>query len=589
MRDNYWTRRRWSRRRLLGSGAALGAGAAGFALVGCGDDDDDGGNGSGIATATPLAGATATPTPTNPFANAKRGGTYVVPIAGDPPTLDPYGNLSFLTKGRAATVYSRLFMYQMAPGVRYGEASPGGDLAEKAELSPDAMSCTVTLRSNAKFHNVAPVNGRAVTSDDVKFSWERLTAPTTQNRSQVAFVDKVEYPDAKTIKFTMKEPRAPFLEDLSDTNLLMVMPRESDGGFDPTKTMIGSGPWQFDSYQPSVKFTFKKNPNWHFSGFPLFDTYEVPVIPEYANRKAQFLTGSLDAVDVSSEDLEEVKKAVSDVNFEGVTGSLSFLYFSGQDPNALWVKDPRVRQAASMALDRDGLLEVGYSIKKTKQLGLDVSTSWHNILPVHHARWWVDPKDSSAKGMGAAAKNFKFDPAEAKKLLAAAGAEGLQMTYQYTANRYGKAFNDIGEAQIGMLTDVGFKLTTEVQDYSSKYITQTFTGNFSGLAYGYETPFPEAGSYLIRWFTEDPLNHSKVNDPELTSLAKKQATITKYEDRKAAIADFQRKHGEKMYYIPTVAGAGTGFTGHKGNIKNYDWSVLGYGAPTEVYPFRWRA
>jgi hypothetical protein len=114
--DRYWKERR-TRRRFLGGATALTAGAAGLALVGCGDDDDDDKGGlSGLATPTP--GPQATPTPSDPFANAKRGGTYRITFTGDPPTIDPYGNLSFLTKGYSAYIYSRLFKYNAGPGVR---------------------------------------------------------------------------------------------------------------------------------------------------------------------------------------------------------------------------------------------------------------------------------------------------------------------------------------------------------------------------------------------------------------------------------------------------------------------------------------
>ena len=210
MRDetNYWARRA-SRRRFLGTGVAAGAGVAGLALVGCGDDDDAGGGGSSLATPTTAAGAQATAAPADPFASAKRGGTYKLDSSGDPPTLDPYGNLSFLTKGHAAWHYSRLFKYQTGPGIAPLSVKPIPDIAASAESSPDGLKWTVKLRQDVKFHNVAPVNGRQVTTDDVKFSWGRLNAPTTQNRSQVAFVDKVEYPDKATIVFSLKSPNAP--------------------------------------------------------------------------------------------------------------------------------------------------------------------------------------------------------------------------------------------------------------------------------------------------------------------------------------------------------------------------------------------
>lgn len=591
MTEEYWTqywRERRSRRRFLGGAVATGAGAAGLALVGCGDDDDDdngGGGGSGIATPTP--GVDATATPSDPFANAKRGGTYRVGWTGDPPTIDPYGNLAFLTKTFAAYVYSRLFRYNTGPGVKKADLQPVGDLAESAEASPDGLVWTIKLKPNVKFHNVAPVNGRAITTEDVKFSWGRATAETNTNRSQVAFVDKVEYPDQSTVKFTLKAPNAAFLDVLADANIFWIMPTESDGGFDPGKAAVGSGPWILDAYQPSQSFKFKKNPEWHFNGFPLMDAVEGFIIPEYANRLSQFRAGNLELEGVTSEDIVGLKKDMADIQLYGeVSQLLSFVYFD-PDPASPWAKDPRVKQAVSMAIDRDGILDLGYNVKKLKAEGLDVSERWNNLIPAGMERFWLDPRSAA---QGESKKYFEYNVAEAKKLLEAAGfPNGFEAVYQYTANRYGAAFNAIAEAHIAFLNDLGIKTTTDVQDYSSKYSTQTLAGNFKGIAFGYETPFPEGGSYPNRMFTDNPLNHSRIKDPELTDLAARQQRELDPAKRKELFYEIQRKNAEKMHYIPSNAGAGTGWLAYQGYVKNIEIQTVpgAYSDPTEELPYFW--
>lgn len=589
MPDNYWDRywaTRTNRRRVLGAAGALGAGAAGLALVGCGDDDDDDGGGGAEILATPTAGASPTATPVDPFANAKKGGIYKLDTTGDAPTLDPYGNLSFLTKGFAAYVYSRLYKYKAAS--RGSDARPTPDLAEKAEMSPDGLKWTVTLRKGAKFQNLDPVNGREITTDDVKFSWGRAMDEKNTNRAQLTFIDKVEYTDARTIVFTLKAPNVAFLDVLADANLVWIMPTESGGQFDPAKKPIGSGPWIMDSYQPSVMFKFKKNPDWYETGFPLMDGIELAVVPEYASRLAQFRAGNTDTSGLNASDLVDVKKQLSDVILVGgVRQLMSFLYFD-PDPASPWNKDERVRQAVSMCLDRNGLTDLAYEITKLKAAGIDAQGPWNNIIPAGMTRFWLDPQ---GPGHGDSAKFFKYDPAEAKKLLSAAGfADGIPATYQYVAARYGKDFNDIAEANINFMQQVGFKITTEVQDYNSKYITQTFVGNFKGIAFGYETPFPEAGSYPIRFFTDNPNNHSKVKDATLAKLAADQQKEMDEEKRKQIFFEIQKYHASKMYYVPNQAGAATSWEGHQSWVKNgAEYQTLGYGAATETYPYRWKS
>ena len=104
--DRYWQAKR-SRRNLLSQLGVAGAGAAGLAIVGCGDDDSSKKN-SGGSLATPTPGSQQTAVPADPFANAKRGGTLRVAVASDPPTIDPYGNASFLTKFFTTFAHSRL-------------------------------------------------------------------------------------------------------------------------------------------------------------------------------------------------------------------------------------------------------------------------------------------------------------------------------------------------------------------------------------------------------------------------------------------------------------------------------------------------
>lgn len=597
MADNYWDRywrRESSRRRFLKGTAGAGVGAAGLALVGCGDDDDDDGGGNPtvqLATATPTqpaAGTTASPTAeADYFANAKAGGTHYVQQTGNPPTIDPFGNASFLTKGFCNFAYGRLYKYKTGPGIEALAVRPTPDIAASSEANSDGTEWVIKLRPNVKFHDIAPVSGRAVDADDVKFSFGRLTAEASPNKGQVDFIDKMDVVDATTVKFTLKSPNAAFLDVLADTNLLYILPKEADGGFDPGQKMIGSGPWIFKEYQPDVKMTFDKNPSWSDGGkFPLFDAVEVSIVTEYATRLASFRSAKADSFGINPEDLISVKEQLSDVQYTGVTGpTLSFFYF---EPGGAASKDPRIRRAVSMAMNRDDLMELGYNVEALRKGGLEISTPWHNILPAGQLAWWLDPQSDD---MGEGKKNFEYNPTEAKALLEQAAAAGASFKYQYVQGRYGKSFDDIAAQQINYLQDIGLKIDTEVQDYNSKYITQTFVGNFQGIAFGYETPFPEAGSYPLRQFSPtDPFNHGRVNDPEMWEWAQAQQRELDEEKRKEIFWNIQKKNGVEMYYVPSVAGAGTSWTAFQGYLKGaMDYRTKGYGQPTEEYPYRWHA
>jgi ABC-type transport system substrate-binding protein len=242
-----------------------------------------------------------------------------------------------------------------------------------------------------------------------------------------------------------------------------------------------------------------------------------------------------------------------------------------------------------MSLDRDGLTDLGYQVKKLQAAAIKVRGDWNNIVPAGLLRFWLDPKSPD---IGDGGKNFKYDPTAAKALLAAAGiADGaINTTYQYTANAYGATFNSIAEAQIQMINQIGIKTTTDVQDYNAKYKTQTFAGNFKGIAFGYETPFPEAAGYASAYLPGNVNNHSKIDDPQLTDLWKKQSAELDLTKRKALFNQIQQYHATKMYYVPSQAGAGTGWTGYREWLQiNNIHSVPGsYGVGTELFPFYWK-
>ena len=582
---NYWQRttgRHVSRRAAL-RGAGLGlVGIAGASLIGCGDGDGDGGSDGGGSDAGGGSGATG---------DIKRGGTFISnPRVGDPPTIDPYGNLSFETKRIAVAVYSRLFKRDTWPGSDGGETTPDHpDVAASVETA-DGLEWIVKLNPAAKFHNVAPVNGRRVTSQDVLFSWQRLTAPETVGSDRVKGVGNVSTPDDDTIIFNTDAPSPTFQETLADGTLLFIMPTESDGGFDPAVDMIGSGPWILKNYEPSVQFELDAHPEWHEAGedgnpLPYAAATRIPIIPEYSNRLAQLEAGNIDMLDaVNGDDVLDVKARHEDLQWLGSVSTVqSMFYFSNTLTTDQPWGDERVRQAISRALDRNSLSELGYNEAALAGAGLSVKGGWQNIIPVGFGeRWWLDPQSAAAQPSH---QHFVYDLAEAKKLLAAAGYEdGFKMPYIYTG-RYTGAFPPIAEAHINMLQQLGIDVVTEVQDYSSKYITQTFVGNFEGSAFGYETPFPEPGSYFSRMFGDNETNKGRVTDSEIDEIARKQAVELDYEARKELLHDLQRVNAKHMYYVPSQAGAGTSWRAYASRVQGGIRDTSGYGDNAEIYPY----
>jgi peptide/nickel transport system substrate-binding protein len=622
MEKSYWSRlgtqRRVSRRSVMRGAGVAAAGITGAALIGCGGSDEEvvasGGSAATAAatqalaqvTETQAAAATSTQTSVaavattaasiDPYPGVKRGGKLVGSWIQDPPTIDPYGNLSYLAKYPSSFSVSRLFMNGTGEGQSPYNLGPVPDLAESAETT-DAVTWIVKLKQGVKFHNKAPVYEREVTSADVVSSWNKLIADESPNKDTVPNIDSCEAIDDYTLKFVCGAPSATFIDTMGDPNALWVQPVEGhNGGFDPAQEIIGSGPFIFESYEPSVDFKFSRNPNWHGSLSPMGSKFSAPFVdefhwisvPEYQNRLAQLKAGNLHYLNsINANDVIPTKAEMPGLQWFGARPALmSFLYFSNNelDANPVW-SDVRFRRATSMAQNRDDITELGYEVEAMVKAGVGSKEDllrWNNLIPAGFEKWWLNPTDPK---MGKAGNDFKYNPAEAAKLLQATGYDGSEIKFQYYPyGGTGGTFNKIGEAVQAYLTAVGLKTEIEHQDYASQYITQTFTGNFSGIAWGYETPFPEVGGYFPRMFGDNARNHGRIKDARISELDALQAAESDYEQRREYIHEIQKINAENMYYVPGQAGAGVNWTGTVESSGGYRvWKSYGQGAENTAW------
>ena len=566
-------------------------GLASAVLIGCsGDGEPQPGS---TATATPTAApapSSATPSAAMPAPRKPvRAGTWSIAIDQDPPTLNPYGTVETETKAIGSYTYQRLYKRETSDGGDGGETVPVPDLAISAE-SEDGITWTLQLRDH-HFHNISPVDGRKVTAEDVIFSVNLLRATEAPNVSSVINWINIEAPNDSTVVFTLDKPSPIFLEQLADTNLLQIFPVEADGRFDPATTMIGSGPWIMREYQPQLGFEFDANPDYYEVGadgksVPYVDALNISIIPEYPLRLAQFLAGKLSSIAINSADVIGIREFDPNLQWFGQAAQLTSIFYwsNPQTTEAIW-KDDRFRRAVSMALDRDSLTNSGYDTSILADAGLPTKHAWNNIIPAGWgSRWWLDPQSTAHGPSGAF---FNHNIAEAKKLMTAVGAEdGFAIPYIYTG-RYGGPFPRIATAQIDMLKAIGLAPQPQIQDYTSSYVNQTFRGDFEGMAFGYETAFPEAGAYFNRLFGDDPANHSNISDPRMDELSTAQSVALVVDERRALMHEAQIRNAEQMWYVPSQAGAGSSYTAYQASVNGGLRDTIGYGAGTEEYIWYW--
>jgi len=182
----------------------------------------------------------ATPMPEKPVGEPRYGGTLIVSRGRDPVQFDPILRDINSTEVVIGSVYSTLLRYKFGPEEGITGLTLLPYLAERWQ-QPDPKTYVFHLARGIKFHNKPPLNGRELTAADVKYSFDRLaTEPRSVGKYIFEFVDKIETPDAYTVKVTMKEVGRRFPDSLGSPRYLYPPQRASRGTEDRRG---GSGFW----------------------------------------------------------------------------------------------------------------------------------------------------------------------------------------------------------------------------------------------------------------------------------------------------------------------------------------------------------
>lgn len=345
--------RRVSRRWMLGAMGAS-AGAAGLAALRCSNGSPKQPTPSGSSDGSSPTAPSGSPT-AKAQQDGKRGETlrYTAFVARDN-TFDPHKTQSGPLYGFQSMIYSRLLTYQdQAKGV----IAP--DLASAMPETPDAQTLIFRLNPNARWHNLAPLNGRAVTTQDVKYSVERqISGGAAFARSaQWSVVDSIESGDAQTITFKLKAPMAGMLNLFADPQSFIVAPEAAGDKNDITSsTQVGSGPFQWVEWNDGKLASVRRNPNWHGGDRrPNLDGVSLQQPEGSSGVEANFRTKELDAAIVSRQLADRLRERIPQLS-ETTMGHSQFfgMRFSlVNDP----YNDLRFRTAVTIALDRRAMIQ----------------------------------------------------------------------------------------------------------------------------------------------------------------------------------------------------------------------------------------
>jgi ABC-type transport system substrate-binding protein len=592
MRDSYWSTvlsNRISRRRAM----AVTAGAAGAAafLAACGSDDDggsssSGGGGSGSGSKD-TSGLLAKIEDTSK--DAKRGGVMKWVQGNEPLHFDGQ------SQGQVQlNIYNGL-AYESLVRNKPGEGQPSSfnevlpNLAESWEFSPDKTTITFKLRKNVKWQNIPPVSGRTFDSSDVVASLNRYAAGTgnvsanMNAKNPSAPIVSWEAPDPYTVVYKLKEPTSFIMQRLANMitgEVGAIYPKEADNGFDVRKGQIGTGGYILDKFTPSGSIVYRRHPEYWNNEAAFPDTIEIPFVSQYTTWLAQLKTGAIYAPPggnalVLPEDVVPTKKDIPALNMysfvapnnnftPGFTQRFGWQNLNGKAPP--WL-DVRVRQAMSMAVDRDAYLDAFANVSQFASQGLPIDTYYYTSMG-YIPGVTLDPRKSE---FGENAKYFTHNLDEAKKLLSAAGySNGFEYTNHWpNTPAFGAAFPkqvDVIEAFEG---ELGLKVSSDPIDYNLKYLPDFVTkrGQHEGICFtlGAVTSQDPVDYYVWRYYSKSGATSGAIfgdigsgageGDPKVDDLIEKAKAELDSKKQAAILADLQKYLGGTMYTIGSPGNA----------------------------------
>ncbi len=274
-----------------------------------------------------------------------------------------------------------------------------GELAESWEASPDAKVWTFKLRSGIEFHN-----GQTMTAQDVvnSFNHHRGEESTSAAKPIVAPISDITTDGDNVVIFTLEDGNADFPFLVSDYHIPIIPTK--DGALD-WASGIGTGPYVMQSYEPGVRMTFTRNPNYWKEGRAHFDETEMIVIADVAARTNALNTGEIDLMDRCDIKTLHLLQRNQNVVVEEISGNGH--YTIPMRTKLAPFDDNNIRMALKFALDREALLET--------------------VLSGHGAVGNDHPIGRGQRYFASELEQRTYDPDQAKYYLKQAGLDTIEV------------------------------------------------------------------------------------------------------------------------------------------------------------------
>ena len=505
--------------------ALIGAGVLVASLAACGNDEGDGTGGGGT------------------------GDAWILGTTDTVSTLDPAGSYDL---GSSTLDYN---LYQTLVTVPANSTEIVGDAAESCTYD-DPQTLTCKLHEGLKFSN-----GDALTSSDVKYSFERsikiqdadgasiyLLGSITDTDEKTGLVTltegSIETPDDLTVVFNLDHPDTTFQYVLTYPGAAAIVDEEvfpADAEM-ADEEIIGSGPYKVSQYKAADQAVLELNEN--YTGPNTGGAAQV-FIKYYADSTALKLAAENGEVDVAWRSLSPTDitdlKTNNDVTVASGKGSEIRYWVWNTDAGV--TKDVAVRQAGAQIFDREAIAADAYD---------GTVDPLYSIVPPGYA----GQKDSFKDAFGAP------DVEKAKQILADANiSTPVDLTVGWTPTHYGPSAEDEANEVKRQLEDSGlFKVELKSTEWE-QYKESSRGGAYDLWLMGWFPDYPDTDDYLSPFLIDGGFFQNGYSNPEATQLITDEQGSSDQAARQEIFGQLQDITAEDVPFIPSWVGQNTGVYG----------------------------
>jgi ABC-type transport system substrate-binding protein len=350
-------------------------------------------------------------------------------LSSFPPTLQPWTHT-----GTAALTVKLLIFRGLTGFGEDGEVRP--ELAES--WKQDGDTAWVFKLRPASFHN-----GKAVTSEDVRWTIEQITADasTAFLKNEFKGAERIETPDPQTVRFVMKQPTATLPIWLASPHAPIIAKGSTDNG----ALGVGAGPFLMKSQERGVSIEVAAFDKYYKPGLPRVAGVKLTAYADENLRVAALDAGDVDLIEyVPWQSMAAIEKNPR-LKLDSADGPFMALGFNGETGP---FKDVRLRQAVAYAIRREEIVDAAFFGRGRPLMGLPIPAT--------------SPYFDEARS-----KTWTYDPDRAKKLMAEAGvAKGFSCTLLSTA-QYGmhKSTAEVVQAH---LSEIGVDVKLNLPDWATR-------------------------------------------------------------------------------------------------------------------------